>query len=625
MKQTLIVKIHKFEFEARIFISFAIVIVICLLSFSIFSYEPANSVLIGKMIGIPAEESLSMGYLIAAIIMAGASILRIWSGSILTSSRMMSFRVQVDSMLIVGPYLFVRNPIYLSDLLAFSGFALCLPSIGILLPLLLCLHYYQLIRYEELSLIKQFGKKYLEYKRNVPRLIPNKQFLKNLKEAFKNFEINRDGLRHNALYLLFIPGFVVSSFTHNIVWALVIGIPAVLDWAFIHTKIGIRKDSFYDQSERSENTCTKVNKKIFNDILYAQCWEDPQVDRSAFKITSDDVIFSITSGGCNVLTFLLDNPRKIIALDFNPYQNYLLDLKIAAFKILSHDEMLEFLGIRESQRRLFLYSQLCPELQEDSRIYWDTQLKKIKQGVIHCGRYEGYMRLVRKAIIVPFIKRSLVKKFFEIEDSSEREKLFHTEWENIWWFLLTRVMLSRNLNTFLFDKAFFAYVNNNFSFGRHFAGKAEYALTKLPMKENYFLSYILLGRFYTEEHLPHYLKKENYSIIKRRLDCIDMVTDSCDHFFSTLPDSCISKFNFTNIFEWMSPKAYEDLLKETIRVAKDKSIMTYRNLLVFREHPSSLDEHIYSLKNRAKSLHNKDLSFIYNNYVVEEIRKGVTI
>jgi S-adenosylmethionine-diacylglycerol 3-amino-3-carboxypropyl transferase len=607
MKQAQNTKIQKFEFEARIFISFSIVIIICLLSFSIFRYEPANSVLIGKMIGLPVGESLSMGYLIAAFIMAGASILRIWSGSILTSKRMMAFRVQVDSLRIVGPYLFVRNPIYLSDLLAFSGFALCLPTIGILLPLLLFLHYYQLIRYEELSLIKQFGKKYLEYKRNVPRLIPNKQLLRNFREAFKTFEINRDGLRHNALYLLFIPGFVVSSFTHNIVWALVIGIPAVLDWAFIHTKIGIRKDSFDDQSERSENTYKKVNKKIFNDILYAQCWEDPQLDRSAFKITPDDVIFSITSGGCNVLTFLLDNPRKIIALDLNPYQNFLLDLKIAAFKMLSHDEMLEFLGIRESQRRLLLYIQLCPELQADSRIYWDTQLRKIRRGVIHCGRYERYMRLVRKAVIVPFIKGSLVKRFFEIEDSSEREKLFHTKWENIWWFLLTRVILSRKITTFLFDKAFFTYINSNLSFGKHFAGKA------------------LLGRFYSEEYLPHYLKKENYSIIRRRLDRIEMVTDSCDHFFTTLPDSCISKFNFTNIFEWMSPKAYENLLKETIRVAKDKAIMTYRNLLVFREHPSYLDTNIHSLKHCAKSLRKEDMSFIYNNYVVEEICKGATI
>jgi ABC-type Na+ transport system ATPase subunit NatA len=71
----------------------------------------------------------------------------------------------------------------------------------------------------------------------------------------------------------------------------------------------------------------------------------------------------------------------------------------------------------------------------------------------------------------------------------------------------------------------------------------------------------------------------------------------------------------------MSDQAYENLLKETIRVAEDRAILTYRNLLVFREHPSTLDNNIRSLKKVAKSLHEQDLSFIYNNYVVEEIHK----
>jgi hypothetical protein len=71
----------------------------------------------------------------------------------------------------------------------------------------------------------------------------------------------------------------------------------------------------------------------------------------------------------------------------------------------------------------------------------------------------------------------------------------------------------------------------------------------------------------------------------------------------------------------MSDDSYEDLLRETVRVAKDKAVLTYRNLLVFREHPSTLNSNIRSLKKMARALHEKDLSFIYNNYVVEEIQK----
>src|SRR5512137_1291689 len=111
-------KIQKFEFEFRIFISFGLVILISVLSFSVFAGLPDNSVALGGLLGIPASRSRALGYLAAALFAAGASFLRIWSGSVLTSRRMMSFEVKTDALLSSGPYQLVRNPIYLADLVA---------------------------------------------------------------------------------------------------------------------------------------------------------------------------------------------------------------------------------------------------------------------------------------------------------------------------------------------------------------------------------------------------------------------------------------------------------------------------------------------------------------------------
>lgn len=619
--QTFIENMRRLEFEARIFVSFGIIILISVLSFSVFAQTPANLTILGEFLGLSDEMSLRIGYVIVACIMARVSVLRMWAGSVLTSQRVMAFRVQVDSLVTKGPYLLVRNPIYLADLIAMCGFALCLPFVGILMPILFYAHYVQLVTYEQTSLARQFGGQYRDYMNRVPPLIPNCQSIQTLFKAVKDFQINRDGFRHNAPYLLFIPGFILSAFTHELLHAVVIGLPAVVDWALIHTKIGVVKKSWGGRSAMSGgDNITPSRVKVFEDILYAQCWEDPQIDRAALNITPDDVVFSITSGGCNVLTFLIDNPRQVIALDINPHQNFLLDLKIAAFKNLSYEALLEFIGVRESGRRLKLYERLRSLLEKESLAYWDRQSQKIEGGLIHCGRYEGYMRLLRR-VITPLMGRPLIETFFQTEEPAARAALFHAKWENIWWRLFTRGLLSRAVMSLLFDKAFFAYLDETFSFGRHFAKKVERAFIQLPMTENYFLSYILLGKFYSAEHLPPYLRQENHEVIRSRVDCIERVTDSCEHFFSTLPDGSISKFNFTNIFEWMSPEAYENLLKETIRVAQDKAIMTYRNLLVFREHPASLESRIHSLKQMAESLHQRDLSFIYNNYVVEEIRK----
>lgn len=362
-------------------------------------------------------------------------------------------------------------------------------------------------------------------------------------------------------------------------------------------------------------------KKVYEDILYANCWEDPQIDRKAFAIEHDDVIFSITSGGCNVLTFLLDNPKKVISLDLNPHQNYMLELKIAAFKILSYDELIQFIGVKDSGIRSQLYKTLRSELSTACLDYWDNHPDYIENGIIHSGRYERYMRLLGKTVKFLF-SYNLIDKFFNESDGQRRAAIYREEWNSMTWNVLKRILMSRFTMSLLFDKAFFKYLEENFSFSNHFESKFKSALTQLPVRENYFLSYILRGKFDAEVGLPMYLRKENFQHIKKNLNKIEIITNSCQKYFDSLPDNYISKFNFSNIFEWISEDEFKELLNTTIRVARDKAVLTYRNLLVHRERPLSLSSIINSQKETAEELHRQDLSFIYNNYVVEQINKS---
>jgi hypothetical protein len=71
----------------------------------------------------------------------------------------------------------------------------------------------------------------------------------------------------------------------------------------------------------------------------------------------------------------------------------------------------------------------------------------------------------------------------------------------------------------------------------------------------------------------------------------------------------------------MSPAEVEQLLRKTIRVAKDGAILTYRNLLVKRSRPGSLAGFIKPLEQLAAELYAEDRSFIYRSYVVEQITK----
>lgn len=568
--------------------------------------------------GLSSKLSIRYGYFIVALLILFASLIRMWAGSILTSRTVMAFKIQNSKLQISGPYICVRNPIYFADLIAFTALSFCLRPVGLLIPVLIYLHYYQLIKYEEENLKTEFGNTYDEYIRSTNAIFPGVRRLKKLFATPLNFHINFDGFRHNAQYILFIPGLIVAAYTGKFIHAILISLPGIIDWAVVHTIIGLSR------SNRSEKSLSSKRKqfpgsKVFRDILYAQCWEDPELDRIAFKVKQGDTIFSITSGGCNALSFLVDDPGKLICLDMNKYQNYLLSLKVQAFKILTYNELLEFLGVRPSERRIALYEKLKPGFSEEEQSYWDSKLRDINCGIIHCGRYERYMHLLKNVFRI-LIGESVINDLFNASSQEERLKLFNKKWDNYRWRLFCRIFLSRTFASLFFDKAFYKYLDHDFSFEKYYRSAVKRAVTELPFKKNYFLAYILLGNYF-ENNLPPYLKSENYDLIRNRVNRIETVTSGCIDYFRSLPAGSISKFNFTNIFEWMSIDEFSDLLRETIRVATHGAIITYRNHLVTRHRPENMADQIFPDEKLSAELHDMDLSFIYKAYVVEQIEK----
>ena len=69
-----------------------------------------------------------------------------------------------------------------------------------------------------------------------------------------------------------------------------------------------------------------ANQVALSQLLFGMSWEDPESDRAALAIQPGETLTTISSGGCNTLTLLLDNPAKIHAIDINASQSYLLEL-----------------------------------------------------------------------------------------------------------------------------------------------------------------------------------------------------------------------------------------------------------------------------------------------------------
>ncbi|KAK5082390.1 hypothetical protein LTR05_007537 [Lithohypha guttulata] len=110
-----------------------------------------------------------------------------------------------------------------------------------------------------------------------------------------------------------------------------------------------------------------------SDYIYAFNWEDPAVDLELLNLRSDDVLVTITSAGDNILDYLSQSPlRRVHAIDLNPNQNHLLELKVAAFSAgLSYGEVWAMFGEgRLANFRDLLIHKLSPHLSSHAFQFW---------------------------------------------------------------------------------------------------------------------------------------------------------------------------------------------------------------------------------------------------------------
>jgi S-adenosylmethionine-diacylglycerol 3-amino-3-carboxypropyl transferase len=87
----------------------------------------------------------------------------------------------------------------------------------------------------------------------------------------------------------------------------------------------------------------------FSFIRYAQVWEDADVLLEALNIQPDDVCFSIASAGDNAMALLTQGPEKVVAVDLNPAQLACLELRVAAYRLLSYEELLALIGTQTTE------------------------------------------------------------------------------------------------------------------------------------------------------------------------------------------------------------------------------------------------------------------------------------
>ncbi|MDV3308809.1 MAG: BtaA family protein [Cyclobacteriaceae bacterium] len=360
---------------------------------------------------------------------------------------------------------------------------------------------------------------------------------------------------------------------------------------------------------------------LFN-LVFTHNWEDPESDHRALQIRDNESVFAITSGGCNVLGFLLFNPRIIYSIDINPMQSYILELKIAAIKGLTFHEFVEFSGLRACTDRMNYYQAIKNNLSPDAAAYWDSNKEFIARGFIMSGKYERFIRFAGKFISL-LQGRRRVSGLFDRKDGHTQEEYFDEVWNTkrfqwIFKILFNKQVLARR--GLVAD--YFHFDDGSRSFAESFYNRSRKALRDIPIEGNYFLSLYLLGRYRNEWETPPYLQPQNYDTIKERIDRIRVITADAQSWIQDVPPGSIDCFALSNICELMSEAETHRLFSGVLRAASDNARVSFRNLIIPREVPDDLASHIVKDDELSKSIYFNDRSFVYGKVAAYRVRKG---
>lgn len=320
----------------------------------------------------------------------------------------------------------------------------------------------------------------------------------------------------------------------------------------------------------------RLHQQAFNALysralVYNTCWEDPAVDRQALHIGPDDVMLVISSAGCNVLDYALCGPAQIYAVDANPRQTALLELKIAAIRALPHADFFELFGRGYHPRYRDLYRDaLRSQLSPFARDYWDQRgswfasahprRRFYFRGLAGqvAGGFHTYLALRPQL-------RAGIQAAVAAPDLSTQRAIYDEQIEPLMWSKAMRWVLSRQATMSMlgvpYPQTREVEQENIAGVAGYIRDAVRYVFRELPLADNYFWRLYLQGE-YTPDCCPEYLQPAGFAKLKAGLvDRIQPNTTTVTRFLQRTPKR-ISRFVLLDHMDWMSTYHPEALVEE---------------------------------------------------------------
>lgn len=352
----------------------------------------------------------------------------------------------------------------------------------------------------------------------------------------------------------------------------------------------------------------------FDYIRYAQLWEDADVLNAAMGDVAGGELVSICSAGDNAIGLLLLDPARVHAVDLSPAQLECLNLRLGAYRQLTHEEFLELMGARPSNRRPQLLQKALQDSAETTKAFWTALEPDVAEfGAGGAGKFERYFRVFAKYGLRLTHSRATIDALFEPRDVKARELFYKKRFDNWRWRLLVRFFFSRFVMARLGrDPAFFDHVKGSVS--DHVFSRLHHAGVATDPSQNPYLHWVMTGTHGAALPLPW--RAEHYGTIRDRLDRISPHLGPLE----SLAARDIAGFNLSDIFEYMPPGVQEDVYRGVLDMARPGARLVYWNMMAPRRVPKALSPRIDTLSEVEAAGKAIDKAFFYSDFVVEAVR-----
>ena len=320
----------------------------------------------------------------------------------------------------------------------------------------------------------------------------------------------------------------------------------------------------------------RVDRSVFDalysrSLVYNTCWEDPAVDRRALQLRPADRVLVITSAGCNALDYALTGVARVYAVDANPRQSALLELKLAGIHRIEFEDFYAFFGEGRHAEAERIYRQaLRPELSPFARAFWDRRIRWFSDANPQSSFYfHGLSGVVARGFqsylnMRPTLARG-VAALLETRTLDEQRAIYDSRVEPLLWGRGLNWVLSRGVTMSMLgvprpQKLEVERQHRNGVAG--FVREAiEYVFRDLPLRSNYFWTLYLRGH-YSRECCPEYLKPGNFTALKGGLaDNVEVHTRTVTEFLRASRDP-ITRFVLLDHMDWMSSYLPNELHEE---------------------------------------------------------------